>query len=118
MIQYARPAWYIRTRDHKDDALANNARINWLPEHIRDGRFGDFLRNNVDWALSRERFWGTPLNIWINDESGAMDVPSSVADILERNPTAFDAFKEAQQKVERIVTASDGTLRVEPADED
>ena len=98
LIQYARPAWYIRTRDHKHEALANNAKINWLPEHIRDGRFGDFLRNNVDWALSRERFWGTPLNIWINDESGAMDVPSSVADILERNPTAFDAFEEARQK--------------------
>ena len=81
LIQYARPAWYLRTSAFVDAALANNARIQWLPEHVRDGRFGDFLRNNVDWALSRERFWGTPLNVWINDETGALDVPASVAEI-------------------------------------
>jgi isoleucyl-tRNA synthetase len=96
LIQYARPAWYVRTSAHKEEALANNAAINWLPEHIRDGRFGDFLRNNVDWALSRERFWGTPLNIWVNDETGALDTPASVAEILERNPRAFDAFEKAR----------------------
>ena len=96
LIQYARPAWYVRTSAHVEQALANNAAINWLPEHIRDGRFGDFLRNNVDWALSRERFWGTPLNIWINDETGALDAPASTAEILERNPAAFDAFEAAR----------------------
>ncbi|HEX9813629.1 MAG TPA: class I tRNA ligase family protein, partial [Myxococcota bacterium] len=98
LIQYARPAWYIRTSDHIEEVLANNAKINWLPETIRDGRFGDFLRNNVDWALSRERFWGTPLNIWINDETGALDAPASVAEILERNPAAFAAFEAARAK--------------------
>ncbi len=96
LIQYARPAWYIRTSDHIEEVLANNAKINWLPETIRDGRFGDFLRNNVDWALSRERFWGTPLNIWINDETGALDAPASVAEILEHNPAAFDSFEAAR----------------------
>jgi isoleucyl-tRNA synthetase len=96
LIQYARPAWYVRTTAHVEDCLENNARINWLPEHIRDGRFGDFLRNNVDWALSRERFWGTPLNIWINDETGRMEAPASVAEILERSPEAFDAFEVAR----------------------
>jgi isoleucyl-tRNA synthetase len=95
LIQYARPAWYIRTTAHVDACLANNAKIQWLPEHIRDGRFGDFLRNNVDWALSRERFWGTPLNVWVNDETGAMDAPASVAEILERNPDGFAAFDAA-----------------------
>jgi isoleucyl-tRNA synthetase len=98
LIQYARPAWYIRTSEHKAAALANNARIAWHPESVRDGRFGDFLRNNVDWALSRERFWGTPLNVWINDETGAIDVPASVAEILARNPRAFDAFEEARRR--------------------
>jgi isoleucyl-tRNA synthetase len=98
LIQYARPAWYIRTTAHVAEALANNDQIQWLPEHIKEGRFGDFLRNNVDWALSRERFWGTPLNVWVNDETGATDAPASVAEILERNPHAFDAFDAALER--------------------
>ncbi len=98
LIQFARPAWYIRTTALKDQALANNDAISWLPEHIKEGRFGDFLRNNVDWALSRERYWGTPLNIWINDETGAMEAPASVAEILKKNPKAFDHFHEAKKK--------------------
>ena len=53
--------------------LANNRLINWLPEHIRDGRFGNFLETNVDWALSRERYWGTPLPIWVCEETGYME---------------------------------------------
>jgi isoleucyl-tRNA synthetase len=96
LIQYARPAWYIRTTQEVEAALANNAAVNWLPEHIKEGRFGDFLRNNVDWALSRERFWGTPLNIWINDETGEMAAPASVDEILERNPDAFASFERAR----------------------
>jgi isoleucyl-tRNA synthetase len=98
LIQYARPAWYIRTTAHVEECLANNAAIQWLPEHIRDGRFGDFLRNNVDWALSRERFWGTPLNIWVNDETGRMEAPASVGEIRERSPDAFAAFERARQQ--------------------
>lgn len=90
LIQYARPAWFIRTTALNQEALANNARVNWLPETIRDGRFGDFLRNNVDWALSRERFWGTPLNIWQCPSCGAEEAPASTAEILARNPDAFD----------------------------
>ena len=97
LIQYARPAWYIRTTAHVEECLANNAAIRWLPEHIRDGRFGDFLRNNVDWALSRERYWGTPLNIWVNDETGRMEAPASVAEIRERDPEAFAAFERARE---------------------
>ena len=98
LIQLARPAWYIKTTSVKDDAIANNRAVNWLPEHIKEGRMGDFLANNVDWALSRERYWGTPLNIWINDKTGAMEAPSSMADILAKNPSAFDHFAEAKKK--------------------
>jgi isoleucyl-tRNA synthetase len=97
LIQYARPAWYLRTSEHRAEALANNALVDWHPEHIREGRFGDFLRNNVDWALSRERFWGTPLNVWVNDWTGRVEVPASVAEILARDPRAFEAFEEARR---------------------
>ncbi len=97
LIQYARPAWYIRTTQEVARAIENNLAVKWLPEHVRDGRFGDFLRNNVDWALSRERYWGTPLNVWRNDETGRLEAPSGVAAILAKNPKAFDHFHEARR---------------------
>ena len=96
LIQYARPAWFIKTTARNKEVLENNAAIRWLPEHIGQGRFGDFLRNNVDWALSRERYWGTPLNIWINDETGRMQSPASVDEIVAKNPNAFDHWHTAK----------------------
>lgn len=98
LIQYARPAWYIRTTALIHRARELNQGIHWLPPHIKDGRFGDFLANNVDWALSRERWWGTPLNVWVNDVSGKMEAPASVDAILAKNPRAFDAFHDAKKK--------------------
>lgn len=97
LIQYARPGWFIRTTEVIDKAIANNQKITWHPEHIRDGRFGDFLDNNVDWALSRERFWGTPLNIWTCESCHHRVAPASVDEIEAKNPNAFDHFKAARQ---------------------
>ncbi|MGO9713474.1 MAG: class I tRNA ligase family protein, partial [Polyangiaceae bacterium] len=98
LIQYARPAWYIRTTQLIDQAIANNRAVNWLPDHIKEGRFGDFLANNVDWALSRERYWGTPLNVWICDKDEThLEAPASVAAIEAKNPRAFDHFKKARE---------------------
>jgi isoleucyl-tRNA synthetase len=97
LIQYARKSWFVRTTDVKDRMIELNSTIGWHPESIQEGRFGDFLRNNVDWALSRERFWGTPLPIWQNDETGTIECVGSVADLLERNPDAFAAFDKAKE---------------------
>lgn len=98
LIQYARDAWFIRTTSVIDRVMDNNQAVEWLPSHIKDGRFGDFLANNVDWALSRERFWGTPLNIWECPSCQHAVAPGSVADIEARNPAAFQHFFEAQKK--------------------
>jgi isoleucyl-tRNA synthetase len=84
LIQYPRRSWFIKTSQFKDEMLANNQQINWLPSHIRDGRFGNFLESNVDWALSRERYWGTPLPIWVCESTGKFEAVASYQELLEK----------------------------------
>ena len=84
LLNVAKRSWYIRTTAMKDRLVAHNQTINWVPEHIKNGRFGNWLENNIDWAVSRERYWGTPLPIWTCEECGEIDVVGSVAELSER----------------------------------
>ena len=84
LIQYPRESWFIRTTKFRDAMMANNSKIGWNPEHIRDGRFGNFLASNVDWALSRERYWGTPLPIWVCEKTGQMEAVGRYDELLAK----------------------------------
>ena len=103
LIQYPRQSWFIRTSQFREQMLANNARIDWLPEHIKDGRFGNFLETNVDWALSRERYWGTPLPIWKCETTGKAEAVPSYATLTAKpgvqGTDVFDRAKAANPKL-------------------
>ncbi|MFO7660765.1 MAG: isoleucine--tRNA ligase [Candidatus Cloacimonadaceae bacterium] len=84
LIYYARESWYIRTTQFKQQLLEQNRQIDWYPPYVGEKRFGEWLENNVDWALSRDRFWGTPLNIWICDHCEHQTSIGSIAELMEK----------------------------------
>jgi isoleucyl-tRNA synthetase len=86
LLYYAKSSWYVATSQARDSLLANNEEIGWHPEHIKHGRFGKWLENNVDWALSRDRYWGTPLPIWecTGEDCDGRFCAGSVAELRER----------------------------------
>ncbi len=92
LLYYARESWFIKMTDVKEDLIRNNNTINWIPESIGKGRFGDWLQNVQDWGVSRDRYWGTPLNIW-ECECGHRHSIGSIAELKEMSPNCPDEIE-------------------------
>ena len=101
LLYYARESWFIEMTKVRDDLIKNNATINWIPETIGTGRFGDWLKNVHDWGISRNRYWGTPLNIW-ECECGHRHAIGSIAELKEMSPNCPDDIELHRPYIDKV----------------
>jgi isoleucyl-tRNA synthetase len=94
LLYYAMESWFIKTTAVKEQLIENNRKVDWYPSHLQDGRFGKFLEELVDWNISRNRYWGTPLNIWLCHDCGAEYAPGSLKDLRQKSVGPIDATLE------------------------
>jgi isoleucyl-tRNA synthetase len=119
LLYYARTSWFVRTSSYKDAMLARNARVDWNPPEIGSGRFGEWLTNNIDWAISRDRYWGSPLPLWICDRNhNHVEAIGSFAELSEKSGCdvgeGFDPHKPYVDAHTWSCSQCDGTMRRVP----
>ncbi len=90
LLYYARSSWFIEVTKVKEQLIASNRSVNWMPETIKEGRMGNFLENVIDWGLSRDRYWGTPLPVWVCEECGEFEVMGSHKELSDRTGAPLD----------------------------
>ena len=115
LIYRAVPSWYVKVEGMRDRLLANNQQINWVPDHMRDGRFGKWLEGARDWAISRTRVWGTPLPLWVNDETGQVRCIGSMDELEQLTGVRIDDLhREHVDSLDFSINGEAGTYRRVP----
>jgi isoleucyl-tRNA synthetase len=117
LVYYARKSWYVQTTSFKDRLIEANRKVNWYPKEFGEYRFGNWLENNVDWSLSRERYWGTPLNIWVCESCDYKHAVSSIDELMEMGRNApsdrgsLDLHRPMVDRIELVCPECDSSMK-------